>query len=53
MNIEIPFEHHPMAFWIVLALATLSVIIFMLWWNGLSARLTRNGGLGDSKDLSR
>ncbi len=43
MNIDIPFEHHPKAFWIVLGLSTLSVMIFLLWWNSLSAKLTRNG----------
>lgn len=49
MNIDIPFEGHPRAFWIVLGLATLSVVLFMLWWNVWSAKLSRNGGFGGPK----
>lgn len=45
MNIDIPFEHHPKAFWIVLALSTFSVIVVVLWWNAFSAKLTRSAAL--------
>jgi magnesium transporter len=32
MNVGIPFSGHPLAFWIVMGLALVSVIAFMLFW---------------------
>ncbi len=43
MNVKIPFEDHPKAFWLVLALSSFSVVTVMLWWNRFSQRLTKNG----------
>lgn len=33
MNVKIPLEQHPLAFWAVMALAILSGMGIMLWWN--------------------
>lgn len=41
MNIVLPFETHPKAFWIVLILSVLSVLGVLLWWRWLSAKLKR------------
>jgi magnesium transporter len=32
MNVDIPLEHHPWAFAIIMGLAILSVITFLLFW---------------------
>lgn len=33
MNVDIPLEHHPMAFWIVMSLAMLSALtVIFTWW---------------------
>ncbi|MGB9600027.1 MAG: magnesium transporter CorA family protein [Myxococcota bacterium] len=32
MNVSIPMQHHPYAFWIVMGLALLSVVAFYLFW---------------------
>ena len=32
MNVKIPFQAHPFAFWIILSLAVLSVLSFALFW---------------------
>lgn len=32
MNVHIPLEEHPMAFWIVMGLSMLSVVTFMIFW---------------------
>jgi Mg2+ and Co2+ transporter CorA len=32
MNVSIPLEEHPLAFWIILGLAFLSVLGFILFW---------------------
>ena len=32
MNVGIPFSGHPLAFWIVMGLALVSVVVFMLFW---------------------
>ena len=32
MNVEIPMQHHPHAFWIIMVLALFSVIGFLLFW---------------------
>jgi magnesium transporter len=43
MNVDIPLEHHPKAFWFVLGLSSLSVISVLIWWMSFSAKLTKNG----------
>ncbi len=32
MNVAIPLQHHPMAFWIVMLLGLVSLLIFYLFW---------------------
>ncbi len=32
MNVAIPIQHHPFAFWIIMGLALISVLIFMFFW---------------------
>ena len=32
MNVGIPLAHHPMAFWIIMALAAVSVASFIMFW---------------------
>ncbi len=32
MNVGIPFQHHPLAFWMIMGLATVSVMGFYLFW---------------------
>jgi magnesium transporter len=32
MNVKIPFEDHPWAFWIVIGISTVSLAVFMLVW---------------------
>ena len=32
MNVSIPMQHNPLAFWIIMGLAVFSVIVFMLFW---------------------
>lgn len=32
MNVAIPIQHHPFAFWIIMGLALVSVIVFMFFW---------------------
>ena len=32
MNVSIPMQHNPLAFWIIMGLAIFSVIVFMLFW---------------------
>jgi len=32
MNVGIPFSRHPLAFWLILGMAAVSVVAFMLFW---------------------
>jgi magnesium transporter len=32
MNVQLPLPQHPISFWIIIALAVLSVVVFMLFW---------------------
>ncbi|HAZ07934.1 MAG: divalent metal ion transporter [Elusimicrobia bacterium GWA2_69_24] len=32
MNVGIPFQHHPMAFWIIIFLALLALLTMIRWW---------------------
>jgi magnesium transporter len=32
MNVSIPMQHYPYAFWIIMALALISVLTFMFFW---------------------
>lgn len=43
MNVSIPLEKHPMAFWIILAFSFLSIMFVMIWWFTFSRKLTKNG----------
>ncbi len=41
MNIMLPFENHPKAFWLVLLLSVLSVMGVLLWWQWVLIRLKK------------
>ncbi|HPC83433.1 MAG TPA: magnesium transporter CorA family protein [Thermoanaerobaculaceae bacterium] len=32
MNVQIPFQHHPMAFWIVMGMSFSAMLAFLAWW---------------------
>jgi magnesium transporter len=38
MNVAIPFQHHAHAFWIVMVLAVISVILFLSYWRRRGVR---------------
>lgn len=41
MNIVLPFENHPKAFWLVLLLSIISVMGVLLWWQWVLMRLKK------------
>ncbi|HAM35130.1 MAG TPA: divalent metal ion transporter [Elusimicrobia bacterium] len=49
MNVSIPLEKHPMAFWIIMSLAVVSVAGVTLWWRRIAAMLER-GDRGGSRN---
>jgi magnesium transporter len=33
MNVKIPFQQHPLAFWIIMGIAITALLLFLLLWH--------------------
>ncbi|MDD5656551.1 MAG: magnesium transporter CorA family protein [Elusimicrobia bacterium] len=42
MNVPLPLQHHPLAFWLVMVLAVGSVAVMMFWWRRSASLLDRH-----------